>query len=347
MKTKRGYTLVDFMIATTLMLTILSILYQLLLSFSAVQMMIHKRTDLTTHLNLTLSDIDIRLANTARLDPGEDVTSLTGLLIYKGFVPLQSAAGFPQCKLQATVGSEIQALRVSFINQYLRPLKTFNPWDENLALPQGSLRLSYQTAASGNFVFADGARNVDEILLIDGENLRSRRYRVSSVGPVLGSGNDPYDLVVRPPGGFNYTVLTVSQPLTLSGIPKPKDSVLMVSGSIVYGLATEVICATDQNEIVSINDNGLTQKTNIIFTAPKGTDITRFKFSYYATKKNVTIDPAAFFDFPWTDPTKQICINVVRLEIEFKDLSSGKYQKFERLFMLRNFNDARPVVCQT
>lgn len=346
-KRNSGYSLIDFVIAMTIMIIVGVLFQQLLLSFSGVQYNLIKKMQMSAHLNLTLVDVDIRLANAAKLDPGEDITGLTGQLLYKGIFPLQSNADFPECKIDTTAGVERHALRVSYINNNFRPLKTLNPWSENSIPPANTIRMSYLTTADGKFVFVDGSKNVDEILLIDGDDLGARRFRVNTVVPMASTPIDPYDLLPKAPPPFSYNIVTVKQPLTSSGVVKVPDAFKNISGSVVYGLATEVICSKDTGEIITINDNGLTKTSNIIFSPPSGAELTRFRFSYYNTKKAITVTNAVFYDYPYADLTKQSCINVIRLEVEFKETANGKIHKFGRVFMLKNFNDARPALCQT
>ncbi|MCM2277137.1 MAG: hypothetical protein NDJ89_03610 [Oligoflexia bacterium] len=291
-----------------------------------------------------LSSLDVMgatLFNAAPLQPKEGLLA-DGDALYKGLAGMASGASFPFCRFEAGGASErFSIARVSAIRGRVRTETTLRPWNESSS---DKIRLSFHSEAG--YPFQPGATVPEkEILLIDGDNLSTRRYRVKRADHIV-TDREPYADVQVPGATYEYTELTVEPPPLPNAASQARMPISFISGSTAYVASTQVLCVAGDDGTLIAHDEATGQRTVIYDPRPDKVRIETFNISYFATKSGAILDPSSYGLFPGTIDAID-CINAAMITLELKDQAgSARTLRRQKQVLLNNYNIRRPMACR-
>ena len=279
--------------------------------------------------------LEKRIYNATWLTPAEGLDA-PGNQVYRGVYGVNGTDPIRGCQyLKAAngTGDQYSILRYTTILNLFAPEPTLKAWDETtIAGTPIPVTLSLtNTPPAPGYVFQSGIKNVSEIVLIDADSTDIHRYSVNSVKVDKSRRVLPFD----------YNAVSVSHAKTVTGKIVTNLNSKFITGSLVLGSETRLLCIDPKGRIIEMTEPNLT--TQVLFDPrPFLATISQFEIRFMSTPNLARLDPTAFIPFPSDVPT-QSCLNAALISLT---LNQGNLVKpFKKVVLINNFNAHRALNC--
>lgn len=322
MKTSRGFSIIEFLVA-------IGLTSILMVSVGAVILMQNK--EYTSHftrlfhqydLGLTNQSLSQHFKNIVRLDPAESLL-VVGDDSYRGLAGINKSIHGCDYTEDITGGKSI--VRYTTLRKKTGSVQLLRSWKDTSADKSSSadeLRLSHHDKDSAPFQVVGRDK---ELVLIDRDNLYVRRYKVLSWERVV-TFADPYDDQPKSdidgkPIQFKYTKVFLGKPSDVS-----ENEVLSLgrwfpTHSSVFISDTYVLCAKG-SRVVRIHDTEKTEET--LFKANVNQfQISKFAVHYAAIKGLAPIEDSDFKPYESLSKGESNCINSLSIAINVESKAAG------------------------
>lgn len=366
--TKDGFTLTEVIIAAALLGGLSLMIAHTVLKINSGTSVIINSQGIKAESRLVFEGLALRLFNTIRSSPVEDLFSSTPSdRKYMGIYGFAMGESYPWTSCSIEPG-KFSIVRFTSIIPKTKTESTLRLWRENQASTT-QLRLS-RTIEDENEIsgISSGTETTDslgrkvtplrskvtEVLVIDGDSLAQRRYKITARRKVVTNRDPNSDLG---PTQFSptlpiytYTELTLSQPRLINGsVPKAEKSTF-ISGSTVYAVKTSVFCVRGNNlvEIIENPEDGATTTAKILLDASKSQLlIARFHVTFATSTSSQAGITYSEFPISVGGSSGIGCVNALKLLLELRPLSASLTSNIilQKQILLGNHNENRPNVC--
>jgi hypothetical protein len=353
---RRGLTIVELMVAMVILFGVgLGAVVYTLTQFNDKSHSYSEEEIMKADASLTAESVMTDIFNAAYLRPHEGLDEPTDLA-YNGISGIDGesdamADHLGACDYQGPPDAEtFSILRQTALNAILSPEKTLGPWREVDIAGQGPehfLNITLHNTGPSNFIFFNGSRNINEILILDGDGAYARRYKVLSVTKKINTDVDPYDNQIKPGNQFSYTQLELEMPRTFTAKVQPPTPSTFVTGSIVYGAQTRDLCIGGNGNVIAHDEVSDTYK-NLFTSNAQSYVVSRFSFEFLNLKPGVNLSGLTWFSFGALDDQWRACQNVARLSLQIAPRNPhAELINIERVFYLNSTASSRPSYCDT
>ncbi|OFZ25345.1 MAG: hypothetical protein A2381_19285 [Bdellovibrionales bacterium RIFOXYB1_FULL_37_110] len=358
MKNKRGFTLVEIVVAMGIFGLITLAVAQISISTTSTFWRNIESQVARSNLHLAINKMETLFVNIAPIQrQNSPIESLDeGELNYFGVGGLTSntATESSQCLYTAKVEGEDEVfsiMRLSSISPKKKSLKTMVPWPDTLGTPTDLIVNAINSSA---YLFAsvitDTPDPTREILIIDSEGLATKRLEVHKV-KYIETTVDPYSgSIDDPPVTYKYYQVSVKQPKTFTGKYNQKIDLSFMSNSTIYPVNTQILCV-DQNFHLILKDE-YTGASKILYHSPKsGFQISKFNIQYANVSTPLSNTPPLYYPFPTgntlEDQKKRRCINSIKIHAVLQNNSQNKGNpiNLEKSIFLYNFYNKQSADC--
>lgn len=359
MKKNAGFTLVEMAIAAALGTLVTVWGFQLMSSLVNSQVRVQETASVKGDLTTASHALWQRVGNVALITPPEGLGAAADAA-YPGVASPGAAIPVSGCQHEAIDGQNerFSIIRFTSFDNLLSPEITLRQWrDSDHA--SDDLEITYHAPVDGvteriPYVFQVPEFAAQEVLLVDGDGIGMRRFRVLSYQTHLGVNLDPADGLPKVDAGgnpilFNYRTVRLGPVMTLSGNTVPMLNQNFVSGSILYSVKTSIACVSTSGKLILKDVMAGTEKV-LLDPAAHGATLDLFEARYYGTRPTASherLELSLFHLFPLADSTQRNCLNNVLLRMRMTFLDPRKTpQLVEELVRLASFEDRRPAGCQ-
>ncbi|MCM2324063.1 MAG: prepilin-type N-terminal cleavage/methylation domain-containing protein [Oligoflexia bacterium] len=344
----QGFTLTEVLVSSALLGLLVVTSMQLLVKVDSESSVMQRSQQARIELLGVIDSVGALLFNAANISPREGLNSDLDRR-YKGLTAYDSASATPFCKHAAEGGREtFSIVRLTHLKGKIFTEVTLRPWNEATPAsnPLSKLRLSFHNHPSYPFQVTDTTPKLErELLLIDGENLASRRYRVTHANHVV-TDKDPYSDVAVAGSTFIYTELSVDLPALPNGAAQTPEPLQFISGSTAYAAATSILCVSASDGKLITRDEATGEDRTLYDPAKDKFKITSFAVTYHGTTLASVLQSSLYAAFP-TSLTAIDCVNTARVSLELAPLAGPTSTpiRLQKQVLLNNFNLRRPASC--
>lgn len=347
MKNHSGFNILEFTVAISISVIIMSASASYLSAYSQVTKRFNQIEGVKNDLEISLTSVFREFKNISRLSPTEDFQNSNDRL-YPGLYEVQNPPVNAKCVVDyADPSLKKVAFRMTAFESRMLPEKLLIAWNENyinLSNPPfqaPNIRLSYHDFDPVNkYLFQNGEKNADEIILVDADMLTLRRYSVSNVAVIRDL--DPRTNTPSPGAVFNEVTLAI--PKMISGSPLSPRPLSFITNSMAFPSITNIICVTANDEII-LYDEATGTARPLLNVKSYDLKIIQFTVDYYIAKAGTTLQSSLFQSFP-ADPFERSCVSSLMLKIRLAPTSgTGLETTIKKIIPLDNFITDRPAGC--
>jgi len=358
-KSSLGFTLLEILVAMPIAFMLIWAVISLGTDMARKTGLFGDEMLLRNNFNATMDFLMAEVQSTAALVPSEKLI-IAGTTEYPGLIGIDnitnSVIAPPECLTASDAdGEKFSIVRHTSISRQHAAERVLRSWNElNIGDSTKRLRLSHHLNSTGSpqypfQVEGTTVKLVPEIYLIDADLVAYRRYRPTNLTQHKNTNLDPYDDLPKTdasgnPKSFEYTEVDLLMPQDYYKNNHTTSNLNFITGSIAYVANTKRICVNPAKKLVEINEVTGNVK-ELLDPTPYKFEISRFQVTYYSSSTSSPIDRAAFSAYP-TDLIQQRCLNFLNFRMDLTSkVNPAMTLTYERLALIRNFNNRRSAQC--